>query len=80
MTRHKRERFKQLRRAYGTQDKVGAAVGVTGTMIRYIENGNATPSGKLMLKLSFLFDTPVNELFPDVEMEAQSEAVLDALR
>ena len=74
MLRHKRrERFRQLRRAFGTQNEVGAAVGVSGTMIRYIENGYATPSGKLMLKLSFLFDATVNELFADIEKEAQSE-------
>ena len=74
MLEHKRrERFKQLRKAYGTQNEVGAAVGVSGTMIRYIENGNATPSGKLMLKLSFLFDATINELFSDIEKKAQSE-------
>lgn len=68
-----RARFKQLRRAKGTQNKVGAAVGVTGTMIRYIENGNATPSGKLMIKLSNYFGVSVNELFPDVEKKAIEE-------
>ncbi len=71
--RQKRELFKQLRRAKGTQDKVGLAVGVTGTMIRYIENGYATPSGKLMIKLSNYFGVPVNDLFPDVEKKALAE-------
>ncbi len=71
--RHIRDRFKQLRKAYGTQNEVGEAVGVSGTMIRYIENGYATPSGKLMLKLSFLFCISVNELFSDIEKKALSE-------
>ena len=72
-TRQTRERFKQLRRAKGTQNAVGSAVGVTGTMIRYVENGYATPSGKLMFKLSSFFGVPINELFPDVEKEALEE-------
>ena len=67
--RHKRDRFKQLRKAYGTQNEVGEAVGVSGTMIRYIENGYATPSGKLML----MFCTSVNELFSDIEKKALAE-------
>jgi len=70
---HKREKLKQLRKAYGTQDAVGKAVGVTGTMIRYVENGNANPSVTLMLKLSCLFKTPSNELFPDIEEKAQAD-------
>lgn len=72
-SRQTRERFKQLRKAMGTQNAVGSAVGVTGTMIRYIENGYATPSGKLMIKLSSYFGAPINELFPDVEKEALGE-------
>ncbi|MEK5479922.1 helix-turn-helix transcriptional regulator [Paenibacillus sp. FSL R5-0407] len=61
-----RARFKQLRKKAGTQEKVGRDNGVTGTMIRYIENGYVTPSGKLMLKLSNYFGEPLQELFPDV--------------
>jgi DNA-binding XRE family transcriptional regulator len=71
--RQQRERLKQLRKIKGTQNAVGFAVGVTGTMIRYIENGNATPSGKLMIKLSNYFGVSVNELFPDVEKKALEE-------
>jgi DNA-binding XRE family transcriptional regulator len=71
--RQKRERFKQSRRLKGTQNEVGLAMGVTGTMIRFIENGNATPSGKLMIKLSNYFGVSVNELFPDVEKQAIEE-------
>jgi len=61
-----RVRFKQLRKKAGTQDKVGRDNGVTGTMIRYIENGYVTPSGKLMLRLSGYFGEPIETLFPDV--------------
>jgi len=68
-----RERFKGSRMAKGTQNAVGSAVGVTGTMIRYIENGYATPSSKLMFKLSSYFGVPINELFPDVEKQALEE-------
>lgn len=71
--RRTREKFKQLRKCHGTQNEVGAAVGVTGTMIRYIENGYATPSGKLMLKLSNFFGVSVNELFPDIAEKALDE-------
>lgn len=71
--RHTRERFKQLRKCHGTQNEVGAAVGVSGTMIRYIENGYASPSGKLMLKLSNFFGVPANDLFPDIEKKAAEE-------
>jgi putative transcriptional regulator len=56
-------RFKELRKRIGTQDYVGNQVGVTGTTIRYIENGYMVPSGKLMLKLSKLFGVSVEELF-----------------
>ena len=78
--RHKREKFKLLRKCHGTQNEVGAAVGVSGTMIRYIENGYAAPSGKLMLKLSNLFGVSANELFPDLEKEALSEVSTGAKR
>jgi DNA-binding XRE family transcriptional regulator len=61
-----RVRFKQLRKSRGTQDFVGSENGVSGTMIRYIENGYVVPSGKLMLRLSNYFGVPVEELFPDV--------------
>lgn len=61
-----RVHFKQLRKNAGTQEKVGRDIGVTGTTIRYIENGYVVPSGKLMSKLSKYFDKPVEELFPDV--------------
>ena len=71
--RQTRERFKELRRGKGTQKTVGSAVGVTGTMIRYVENGYATPSSKLMFKLSNYFGVPINELFPDVEKQALAE-------
>lgn len=69
-----RERFRQLRRAKGTHDEVGVAVGVTGTMIRYIEHSYANPSIKLMFRLSNYFSVPVTELFSDVEKEALEEA------
>lgn len=72
-SKHTRERFKQLRKCHGTQKEVGAAVGVSGTMIRYIENGYASPSGKLMMKLSNFFSVPANDLFPDIEKRALSE-------
>ncbi|MFK7695373.1 helix-turn-helix transcriptional regulator [Paenibacillus sp. HJGM_3] len=65
-TRVIRIRFKQLRKSKGTQNFVGSENGVSGTMIRYIENGYVVPSGKLMLKLSSYFGVPVEELFPDV--------------
>ncbi|SDJ59243.1 helix-turn-helix transcriptional regulator [Paenibacillus naphthalenovorans] len=61
-----RLRFKQLRRMRGTQEQVGRDNGVTGTTIRYIENGQIVPSGKLMLRLAKYFGEPVEELFPDV--------------
>lgn len=61
-----RVELKRLRKEKGTQEQVGKALGVTGTMIRYVENGQATPSGKLMLKLSSYFGVPVQVLFPDV--------------
>lgn len=63
-----RTRFKQLRKKAGTQEKVGRDNGVTGTTIRYIENGYVVPSGKLMLRLSNYFGVKVEELFPDISL------------
>lgn len=57
------DKFKKLRKMKGTQNFVGKENDVSGTMIRYIENGYATPSGKLMLRLSGYFGVPVEELF-----------------
>lgn len=67
-----RKRFKALRKLKGTQKSVGEAVGVTSTMIRYIENGYSVPSGKLMLKLSSYLGAPIEELFPDVSELAET--------
>lgn len=64
--RQVRDRFKQLRKLKGTQDKVGQDNGVTGTTIRYIENGYVIPSGKLMIRLSNYFGETIKELFPDI--------------
>lgn len=58
-----RTRFKQLRKSKGSQDFVGSANNVTGTTIRYIENGYVIPSGKLMLRLANYFESTVEELF-----------------
>lgn len=65
-----RHRFKLLRKMKGTQAEVGAENDVTGTTIRYIENGYVVPSGKLMLRLSSYFGVPVEELFPDTTLSS----------
>jgi len=63
--RKERTRFKNLRKLKGTQAKVGQDNGVTGTTIRYIENGYVVPSGKLMIKLSNYFGVSIEELFSE---------------
>lgn len=64
-----RHRMKQLRKMRGSQDAVGHATGVTGTYIRHIENGYVVPGLKFMRRLSDYFETPLEELFPDVFQE-----------
>ncbi|KAF6591026.1 helix-turn-helix transcriptional regulator [Paenibacillus sp. EKM205P] len=67
-----RHRLKELRKKKGTQEQVGLALGVTGTMIRLVENGYTTGSGNLMLRLCGYVGGTVEECFPDVHQSSIS--------
>ncbi len=46
-----------------TQDDVAKKIGVSRQTINSIEKGRYVPSSVLALKLSALFETPVNDFF-----------------
>lgn len=48
------------------QEDVADLVGTTQQNISLIENGKRNPSLVLAKKLETLFDTPMEELFPDI--------------
>lgn len=61
-----RSRFKELRKAKGTQRFVAEETGVTEVTVRHIENGWLKPGADLMAAFSFYFNESVENLFPDV--------------
>ncbi|MEK8133121.1 helix-turn-helix transcriptional regulator [Paenibacillus filicis] len=61
----KRELFKKLRKAKGTQAKVAYENRISTIYVRMIENGTCTPGRDLMFQFSRYFETPVENLFAD---------------
>jgi putative transcriptional regulator len=70
----RRDKFRSLRKKYGvSQRKVALALGVSESQIRFIETGRVNPSVELLFKMSLFFNTPPEELLPDLAEKAKRE-------
>lgn len=61
-----RQRFKELRRAKGTQRKVADDMGVTETTVRALEAGYYKPSIGNIQAFADYFEVDIYELWPDI--------------
>lgn len=61
-----RQRFKELRKAKGTQRKVADDLGVTEVTVRALEAGYHKPSLGNIIAFADYFETDVYDLWPDI--------------
>lgn len=70
----RRAKIQALRKKYGvSQRDVSLALGVSEAQIRVIESGRGNPSAELLFKMAKFFNTPPEELFPDLAAKAERE-------
>lgn len=61
-----RPRFKELRKAKGTQRQVAEELKITETHLRELESGRSIPGTKLLKRIEHYFEVSNDELFPDL--------------
>lgn len=72
-----RLRLIELRKSFGTQREVAAALGISETYLRLLEKGNATPSVELMFKIAHYFKTDVYDCWKDLSGDRPNTNVCD---
>lgn len=67
----KRPVLKRGRTSIGSCREVGLLIGVTESSVRKTEDGNSTPNLLSAIMYSILLKKPLEELFPDLFVEAK---------
>lgn len=69
-----RQRFKELRKAKGTQRQVAHEMGVTENTVRAMEAGYYKPNLENINAFAIYFGTDVYDLFPDIFQRPKTDS------